>query len=514
VKVESDVGVSSLEIAHDFRLPPPLDPHVASVAIRTVSNNPSDYFDLRLSASFGKEVVLLDSGGDLIEVSLCIKKAEIKFNVVNAELHLFELLERDSESWIGKEESLNSRLKGRSAEAGSHIGIDLNSSGDNSASVRAAASMKVHASEAAQTIMTRPVLPWRLLSDDTVQLGYLDDFDRELSGRIVDENISVRVKPTDSAKKVGVLARVRVREQWIEIADVSIRKGSSKLKKYWAGLNTKSKAGEERRRLFNRLLAHLIAVALQEVGDQKNATIAAAAIVMVPTHDVTSGIVSPKPRQAISVDPQAVENFLSSDLGDEMRVLRENGVIIESEINSELSESILDFLKNQLPFRIRSYVFAPYDVTRVVDLLSQSLGLEVEISTSQRRTSARSESREDINVAVNIRFGPLLNDAKRTRDLLAPIENVYLFASELLETGAAIKGDTAYQFAKILGFKLSYQSFQKRVSQYGVRTGYGYILTYRDIAAAIGYSDAFSGLVDRQISLHRKHSIGQLEIAI
>lgn len=62
----------------EFKSPKPLDRRIATVWLRTPTNNPTDGYDLLLSASFGKERVVLKAGEFEIEVDFSIKTVDIE----------------------------------------------------------------------------------------------------------------------------------------------------------------------------------------------------------------------------------------------------------------------------------------------------------------------------------------------------------------------------------------------------------------------------------------------------
>jgi hypothetical protein len=116
----------ALEPETNLKLPPSLDPHIASVTIRTDANNPNDFFDLRLSASFGSEHVKLEAGVDIIEVEISIRKAEIKFDVVNCNLHA--LADYHTDALVGRRTEVKSTERRGSVEVSADATLAPNSS--------------------------------------------------------------------------------------------------------------------------------------------------------------------------------------------------------------------------------------------------------------------------------------------------------------------------------------------------------------------------------------------------
>ena len=67
----------------NFRMQDSLDPHICSLNLRAMTNNPTDQYGLAVSVSFGSEKVQLHVDDELIEFSLSIFCAEIVTNPAN-----------------------------------------------------------------------------------------------------------------------------------------------------------------------------------------------------------------------------------------------------------------------------------------------------------------------------------------------------------------------------------------------------------------------------------------------
>src|SRR5262245_31813927 len=79
-----------LIVDNDIRNPRPLDHRIASVWLRTPTNNPTDGYDLLLSASFGKERVTLEGDGFVIDTDFSLITADIELKFVKCSATLME----------------------------------------------------------------------------------------------------------------------------------------------------------------------------------------------------------------------------------------------------------------------------------------------------------------------------------------------------------------------------------------------------------------------------------------
>ena len=78
--LENEGGDTDLEFENNVRhfLPPPFDPHVATVHIRGISNNPVDGFDVELTAAFGSEQIVITTEDGEIEATIAIYQGEVE----------------------------------------------------------------------------------------------------------------------------------------------------------------------------------------------------------------------------------------------------------------------------------------------------------------------------------------------------------------------------------------------------------------------------------------------------
>ena len=98
---EEDVYESvRLVVDGDVKLPRPLDHRIASVMLRTRTNDPTEGYDLYISASFGRERVKLSDGEFEISADFSLLKADIELNFVHSTSRLSETPESThSDAW-------------------------------------------------------------------------------------------------------------------------------------------------------------------------------------------------------------------------------------------------------------------------------------------------------------------------------------------------------------------------------------------------------------------------------
>ncbi|MEO9863399.1 hypothetical protein, partial [Yoonia sp.] len=101
-----------------------------------------------------------------------------------------------------------------------------------------------------------------------------------LRGQLLDEFVGWRVKPHLGVNS-GVLGRVRVREDWIELVEPEHHAGPRRIfDKMWAYLTGEGNDAESRRKKFSALLARLVSEALQDVAEMRDATLAMDTIIV------------------------------------------------------------------------------------------------------------------------------------------------------------------------------------------------------------------------------------------
>ncbi|WP_152612179.1 hypothetical protein [Leisingera sp. ANG-S5] len=473
--------VVQVELETGLVVPPPLDPHIASVSIRTGSNNPTDYFDLLLSASFGAEYVTINSGGDKIEVKLTIKKAEIKVDTSNCDLHL--LSDKDSEGWVGSE--TRETTSERKTRGSSDTTIGVSNSGTN-ISTKANLNASVGATCDGKSQIVRQVLPWRVLSADTVQFGYIERPNEPLIGRMLDEDVLIRVTPSNLGQRIGVLARLRVRERWIdlEVDETSLIGASKKFGDFLKSLIGHDAAALRKKELFSMLLAHLVTKELQAEEEGKDATLAAAAVVFSPRSEKFGGLPLPHNRKEIKVDPTAIDQFISRD-GEEEDVLREIGVDFEPDVDGDTGEFGRDFQKIWKMRPPGDFCFRSVDIDVLQQCYSLSFGLVARIKCEENNGPW-------LDFSVEITDEPYpQGDAEEILDLLGA---GWRASEAAVYFSILTKGEQSLTVAELFGFRKTYQSLRKRLKDYSVKSGYGNLVSFGRVISEVSAEGKVEGI--------------------
>jgi hypothetical protein len=494
--MQDDWSEKELEIVHDIAVPAPLDPHISSVSIRTGSNNPADYFDVLLSASFGAEYVTIESGEDLIEFKLSIQKAELKLNGLNCSFTLFGTGVNQSEAWTGQES--RNKSFGVSHTAAAKVSAQANTLGMPGGNASAELQSSLSAKNNGDLSLSREVIPYRILSDDTIQVGYGDDFTISVQGRIVDENVGVRVIPRSLESPVGVLVRARVRERWIKIEHARKLNADSKLDKFWKFLEADSREAERKRELFSKLVAHLLAKQLQEAGDETNATLSAAAVVFTSKGARSRGINAQSRSGRIRIDPTAIDRFLRADEGEDRQVLREIGIELEDDDQPGwYRDGLQEFWLEGYSIS-HFYMLEKGKIAKLMEGISMSLGYNLEITQRGLR-----------NPAISFRLTDRSGQSSSAADIVSNFNDKWNSESILIAGGALLKGETAFRFARRFGFNQSYQTFQKRIRPFVRKSGYGNLISYVDLLRAIDQMEALDGFSGAKLSVPQFTVLGE-----
>lgn len=465
-----------MQLEHDLKIPAPLDPHIASISIRTGSNNPADSFDLLLSATFGSDYVVLEAGSEEIEVRISVMKAEIKLDGINCQFHLIgpSGVEPGAEAWTGTQTSVQRKTN----SSGRNIDLGLSLSPGLRPEVNASVGIRGGSSAAAEATIerSRANMPFRILGADIVQVGHPDAFDVPMHGRIIDENIAVRVTPTERSKRVGVLARIRVRERWISVKDARTESANSPIQRFLSSIRSNSSEDEKRKELFQRLLAHLVAIQLQEESERKDATLAASALVFSPISEQFGGLALPKARDRLRIDLADIERFLNASDSERVGLLRSIGVDISEAEEDFNSRFLRAWNLDGLHYRGVYYDSAEY-------LQNMKVNIEASIGLKTSLISSGAGARF-IDLQVTDEPCP----TRSAKDLATAVDIFH--PQEPISVGYLLKGQRAYNVARVLGFNLSYSTFLKRIRPRAHVTGYGNLVTIADLFSLFCDRDA------------------------
>jgi hypothetical protein len=320
VVVDHKDEVPELIVDQEFKNPTPLDRRIATVALRTPTNNPTEGYDLLLSATFGRERVILKSEDFEIDVDFSLSTADVELQFVRCS---YALINSDQGGRVQEGKTTISERAGLQTMAAGNIGIDLSSGADGSVDAKARASGRYEKALTANATMHRHVTrhDWHRLGGEAIQVGPAG---KTLDGPMISDFAGWRVKPTNTAETSGVVARVRVRENWINFDDVQIRKAPTVLMHRVRDLLSPGK--KKRKEYFQVLLRHLAQSELRDHQDGLHATIAAHVIVVRPFEEHAMSPYGGPTRQEIAIDGKRVADFLMSEDGHEAGALIALGV--------------------------------------------------------------------------------------------------------------------------------------------------------------------------------------------
>jgi hypothetical protein len=302
-----------LELVVDgaFKNPQPLDHRIASVWLRTPTNNPTEGYELMLSASFGQEWVTLRGDGFEFRVNFAMTSADIEVEFRNCTAALIEEARHEEAKTTIKEQS--------SAQSKYSLGAGGEMSASQAGAVgrgflRGAAERASISLMSVQRSVSRP--DYHRTGSNTIQVGPVGDL---LRGRIVVDYKGWRVRPNQATDVSAVIARLKVRENWIKFDQVEIISSpppfTDRLRDIF------SREDRRRRNYFKALLVHLTQTALAGYQDGKTATIAANVLVVRPNEDDASSISSRAARHEIDIDGDRICKFLRTEEGQEASVL-------------------------------------------------------------------------------------------------------------------------------------------------------------------------------------------------
>jgi hypothetical protein len=305
----------------EVRHPAPLDHRIASVWLHTLSNNLNEGYDLLMSASFGKERVVLKGGGFELDGKFSLTSADIELEFVRCSPVLIDDGSRNTEAHTTiKDQATYRTLYGVGAASEVAGGDSMLSSAKAKLSGSYEKSGVV--ASTIQREVTRP--DYYRVSANALKVGPM----KVLGGPIVQEYKGWRVVPSQTNVHSGVIARLKVREDWIRFEDVralsSPTRFVEKLRELVSGPDKK------RREHFQLLLAHLAQTALSGHQDGRAATIAVGALVVRPFKDTAFSTPEGPSSGEIPIEGEALKKFLSSDTGREGSTLIALGVGAEA----------------------------------------------------------------------------------------------------------------------------------------------------------------------------------------
>ena len=300
-----------LVVDREFRSPRPLDRNISTVSLKTPTNNVTEGYDLMLSATFGKERIILVSDEFEIEVDFSMDKANIELS-----FHHCDSMEINEDPRVEEYRRTISQHAGNHTNALSKLAGRL-SAGALGVAGKADADASIQQAAASSVTTKQEIVryDWHRLGADAIVVGPIG---HHLQGPMITDFKGWRVTPHDTGRVSGVVARVKAREPWINFENAHILK-------HPPGLVDKVKmlVGDHRRKqYFALLLRHLIMkTELREHQDGIDATIASHVLLVRPHDPQAMSPFAGQSRRQISIDGKQLEQWFAAEDGHEVGAL-------------------------------------------------------------------------------------------------------------------------------------------------------------------------------------------------
>ncbi|WP_299472137.1 helix-turn-helix domain-containing protein [uncultured Roseibium sp.] len=303
----------------DFFVPRCLDEHVASVRLWTTSNYYNDGYDLRVSAFFGTERVLISVEDLELSTKISIQKAEVVVEGFSSDLvvlsipstQLSEITHKSIEE-VSEHKNTGGNTSGKVSLSEEKAGLSLSGAfkrelGQQSVSKQIIEAKKIRSG-------------WDLISDRTVRVY---QGGQTLDGVELPEVALWRAVPKHTDRATGVAVCVRVREDWITFEGTRYEKGKSPIASAVGKLLTSE--NHRKKVLFDILIKHLSLLGLQKSDDKLQATLATTAIIVKPESDEALSVPS-EGRVSLQLPSKSIYSFLDAEDGQEEAALVALGV--------------------------------------------------------------------------------------------------------------------------------------------------------------------------------------------
>lgn len=296
------------------------DPHISAISLDAKTNNPTDGYKLAMSVSFGSERAELKTSEETaVEFRFEIYAAEVIIEPISCRFDM----EFDRDLSILEPVAAISDLSPDDREKSWRVKVKtgelLDSVGLPSAEVEGG--IKGRSPNKADAWYTI-----RFLTDNLIRIESKGTTPLPLDGQLLYNYIGWNVLPQAGCPS-GVLARLRVRADWIRLAKPElIGERPSWWSKFVSLFDSAAKEQTYRREAFKVLLTHLVTVGLQEASETRDATLAMDAVLVKPSSDFPQKIQSLSSSINLTTGGKTIAKFLDSKAGQEDSILRAAGV--------------------------------------------------------------------------------------------------------------------------------------------------------------------------------------------
>lgn len=307
-----------LIVDREFKSPRPLDRNISTVTLKTPTNNPTEGYDLQLSATFGKERIKLISDEFEIDVDFSMNQANIELSFKRC-----DSTENNNGAGGRVEEyqrTITQQIGARS-HAAKRIAAGMSANMSNvwpSAQVDGKVEKASTIAYATKQQVVRH--DWHRLGGEAIKIGPIG---QHLDGPMITDFAGWRVTPHRPDVVSGVVARVKVRASWINFDNVEVTKSPHRFSERLKMLLSQD---TKRKEYFNLLLRHLVQTELRGHQEGPDATIASH-VLMVRPH--AQRATSPYPGESlrqVAIDANRLTKWLLADEGHEVGALIALGI--------------------------------------------------------------------------------------------------------------------------------------------------------------------------------------------
>ncbi|WP_299930640.1 hypothetical protein [uncultured Pelagimonas sp.] len=303
--MEQEKPKTPLILDDEVMVPPALNRHLAAVALRPKSNLYEDGYNLFLSASFGGDDLTLKIGDADVSISMDINFFEVDLTFGKSIATFGEGFSEFDVPAVGVEKGV-SRSSTERGFAG-EVGVDVN----QIVKSRLGATGKLNSSAAKTQEKSITKYPFHHIELGCVSAGDLRD-PYPLQGNVIQSYNGWWITPKSADDRSGVLARLRVKRNWIEMSNPQVQNGlgeiAFRLKKLFLG---NSDGDNLKTAAFTVLLEKLVHLRLQEIEETEYATLAASAIILKPEEDRPAAVPLKPAKPPLEIDITVVEDFLN-----------------------------------------------------------------------------------------------------------------------------------------------------------------------------------------------------------
>ncbi|MEQ8372435.1 MAG: helix-turn-helix domain-containing protein [Roseibium aggregatum] len=298
---------------------------------------------------------------------------------------------------------------------------------------------------------------WDLISDRTVRVF---EGGQDLDGVELPNVTLWKAVPQSTKKATGVVARIRVREEWLTFSNTRYEKGKGPVGVAVEKLFTSE--NHRKKELFNVLIKHLTFLGLQKSDDKLQATLATAAIIVRPENEIALSAPS-EGRATIGLPLQSIQTFLDAEDGHEEAVLVGLGVskhLIPRQAGNEIEKLAGKVRSDFLPRG------SPLDAINVLRILTERGAMGVDFlrdtygdNTIRDLTSLNLIQKNDGGVTVAEKYRDI---ARAVRHAASSAPSMKVARSVLMTNSKSTALDIADAVALKLGRDWSNTGTKKR----------------------------------------------------